>query len=100
MKVLLPSSILKIRLPSPLFIVWRRVVAAGVDREQVRARAVDRERIRDLQLTLGERDRGRAAAGERRGEIDRVRAPTRLVAKIASRSDVRPSSKSTVSLSV
>ena len=81
--------------------VRRRVVAAGVDREQVRARAVDRERVGDRQLALRERDRGRAAAGERRRQTRSCpRPPTRFVAKIASRSDVTPSLKSTVSPSV
>ena len=53
-------------------LVRRRVVAAGVDRQQVRARAVDRELLVDHQLAERELDRRRAAAGEGWGKVDRL----------------------------
>ena len=54
--------------------VGRRIASAGVDREQVRDRAGDCERIGDGQLAERKQNRGRAAGGEGRGEFDRVRA--------------------------
>src|SRR6185503_2471924 len=49
---------------------WRRIASSGVDGEEVGAGAGEGEGIGDLELAVGEKNRGGAGGGEGGGELD------------------------------